>query len=147
MSSNNMFSNKFKLVITVAILMSLALANPTFAQEAASEPAMVPGAAEAEAVTDAVTDAVTEAPAEEAANNDLDPGMQIPVDGSSLEAFEASLATIKAQAKELNYISLEEAIKYLLVYDIGAQRDKAKLAKNLDGLTGDQIIDKVTWRK
>ena len=139
MYPNNMISNKFKLAITLAILMGLILVNPVFAQEATSEPAVAPAAAPAAAATEA---AAADAPAV-----DLDPGMQIPVDGSSLEAFNESLATIKAQAKEANYISLEEAIKYLLVYDLGAQNDKAKLAKNLDGLTGDQIIDRVIWRK
>jgi hypothetical protein len=136
---NNMIYNKFKLVFFVVGLMGLVLANPVIAQEATSEPAAAPVATPAEAASEAVA---AEAPAA-----DLDPGMQIPVDGSSLEAFNESLATIKAQAKEANYISLEEAIKYLLVYDLGAQNDKAKLAKNLDGKTGDQIIDLVIWRK
>ena len=139
MYSNNMILNKYKLVITLSILMGLILVNPVFAQEATNQPAAAPAATPAEAATEA---AAAEAPAA-----DLDPGMQIPVDGSSLDAFNESLATIKAQAKEPNYISLEEAIKYLMVYDLGAQGDKAKLAKNLDGLTGDQIIDRVIWRK
>jgi hypothetical protein len=73
--------------------------------------------------------------------------MQIPVDGTSLEAFNESLAAIKAQSEEANYTSLESAIQYLLVYDLGAGRDMAKLAKNLDGQTGDQIIEQVEWRK
>ncbi len=75
-----------------------------------------------------------------------DPGMQIPVDGSSLEAFKESLAKIKEVATEANYITLEGAIEYLLVYDIGAGRDKAKVAKNLDGQTGEQILSQVDWR-
>ena len=90
-----------------------------------------------------VTAATDEAEKEEA----RDPGMQIPVDGSSLDAFNASLETIKAQAQEPSYITLENAIQYLLVYDLTANRDMAKLAKNLDGLTGDEIIGRVKWRK
>jgi hypothetical protein len=101
-------------------------------------------AAVAQQATPSVVTEVNEAAEKEVV---LDPGMQIPVDGSSLEAFNASLETIKAQAEELNYISLENAIQYLLVYDLAANRDRAKLAKNLDGLTGDEIIDRVEWRK
>ena len=73
--------------------------------------------------------------------------MDIPVDGSSLEAFEKSLETIKSKAEKSEYDTLTGAIDYLMVYDIGARRDKAKLAKRLDGLTGEQIVDRVNWDK
>lgn len=72
-------------------------------------------------------------------------GMQIPVDGTSLESFEASLADIKTKAKEDEYTSLEGAIKYLMVYDLSAQRNKTKLAANLNGLTGEEIVNQVGW--
>ena len=143
MYSNSMISNKFKLVISLTILIGLVFANPVHAQELPSEPATATKTAPVEAATAAVTEAAKDQTP--AAN--LDPGMQIPVDGSSLEAFEKSLATIKEKATEANYTSLQGAIDYLLVYDIGAGRDKAKLAKNLDGLTGDQINEKVHWRQ
>jgi hypothetical protein len=74
-------------------------------------------------------------------------GMHIPVDGSSLEAFENSLEQIKEQVTAAEYTTLNNAIDYLLVYDLAAKRDRTKLAANLDGLTAEQIIEKVQWRK
>lgn len=143
MVSNSLNTKSYLLILSLIILAGLALATPVVAQDTAIQPA-----ADAQAVAEA---ALAEEAAEESSNDagaaDLDPGMQIPVDGSSLEAFNESLATIKAQAQEPNYVSLEGAIQYLLVYDISAGRDKAKLAKNLDGLTGDEIIGKVNWRQ
>ena len=74
-------------------------------------------------------------------------GMDIPLDGSSLEAFDRSLARVKAYSSPSNYTTLVNAIDYLMVYDLAAKRDRAKLAANLDGLTGRQVIDQVSWQK
>ena len=74
-------------------------------------------------------------------------GMQIPLDGSSMEAWDKSLARAKAYSSEDNYITLENAIKYLLMYDLKSYRDMNKLIARLDGLTGYEIIAKVGWRK
>ena len=74
-------------------------------------------------------------------------GMEIPLDGSSLSAFNASLAKVKRNTSETNYTTLENAIEFLLVYDLGAQRDRAKLASRLNGLTGYEVVAKVGGRK
>lgn len=74
-------------------------------------------------------------------------GMEIPLDGSSLSAFNASMARVKRHTSEATYMTLENAIEYLLVYDLAAQRDKEKLAARLDGLNGYEVIAKVGWRK
>jgi hypothetical protein len=74
-------------------------------------------------------------------------GMDIPLDGSSLEAFERSLARVEAHTTPSHYTTLVNAIDYLLVYDLGAKRDKTALASRLDGLTGHQVVDRVGWRK
>jgi hypothetical protein len=74
-------------------------------------------------------------------------GMEIPLDGSSLEAFETSMARVQAHTSPENYITLENAIEYLLVYDLSARKDTAKLVHNLDGKTPYQVIDMVQWRK
>ena len=140
MYSNKLFSNKYPIPLLVIVGAVLTLGNPAMAQQADTE-------ATAAATTTAAEEADAAVSMAEGEGAELDPGMQIPVDGSSLEAFNESLAKIKEQAEEPNYISLEEAIKYLLVYDLSAGRDRAKLAKNLDGLTGDQIIERVAWRK
>lgn len=74
-------------------------------------------------------------------------GMDIPLDGSSLEAFNRSLARVKAHTNPSSYTTLVNAIEYLVVYDLAARRDRTKLAANLDGLTGRQVIDKVSWQQ
>ena len=101
----------------------------------------------------ATTTATDEAPAESKAQaaEPIEPwdgdGMDIPVDGSSLEAFDHYLARVKAHTDPAHYTTLVNAIDYLLVYDLGAKRDKAKLVSRLDGLTGHQVVDKVSWQK
>lgn len=74
-------------------------------------------------------------------------GMEIPLDGSSLEAFETSLARVKAHTSRASYATLENAIEYLLVYDLAANRDRAQLAARLDGLTPYQVVQKVGWKR
>ena len=74
-------------------------------------------------------------------------GMDIPLDGSSLQAFDASLARVKAHTSAANYTTLINAIDYLQFYDLTAKRDRAKLAANLNGMTGYQVLEKVNWRK
>jgi hypothetical protein len=144
MYSKKLFSNNYQVLIILAITAGLTLASPVMAQQAEAEAAAGAATTAVDAAADSAAATLKKAGEEDVV---LDPGMQIPVDGSSLEAFNESLAKIKEQAQEANYISLEQAIKYLLVYDLGAGRDRAKLARNLDGLTGDQIIERVHWRK
>ena len=74
-------------------------------------------------------------------------GMEIPLDGSSLEAFETSMARVEAHTSPENFTTLENAIDYLLFYDLSAQRDKERLAHNLDGKTPYEVLDMVRWRK
>lgn len=72
-------------------------------------------------------------------------GMDIPLDGSSLEAFNKSLERVKVYASPSNYTTLVNAIEYLLVYDLAAKHDRTKLAADLDGLTGHQVVGRVNW--
>jgi len=74
-------------------------------------------------------------------------GMDIPLDGSSLEAFNKSLARVEAHTNPSSYTTLINAIEYLVVYDLSAKRDRTKLAANLDGMTGRQVINMVSWQK
>ena len=74
-------------------------------------------------------------------------GMEIPLDGSSMEAFETSLARVEAHVSREEYVTLLNAIEYLLFYDLSAGRDRATLASNLDGLTPNEVIDKVHWQR
>jgi hypothetical protein len=74
-------------------------------------------------------------------------GMDIPLDGTSLEAFDKSLARVKAHTTPESYTTLVNAIDYLLVYDLATKGDKATLVTHLDGMTGKQVVDQVQWRK
>ena len=74
-------------------------------------------------------------------------GLDIPLDGSSLEAFDKSLEKVKKTSPESDYKTLENALDYLLLYDLGAQGDRAKLASRLDGMTGQEILEKVNRRR
>ena len=74
-------------------------------------------------------------------------GLEIPLDGSSLKAFDESLAKVQRNSSETDYTTLESAIDYLLLYDIGLNRDREKLAKKLDGMTGQEILDQVNLRR
>ena len=74
-------------------------------------------------------------------------GLEIPLDGSSREAWETSMARVKAHTSESNYVTLRNAIQYLLVYDLPSQRDFDKLIKRLDGQTGYEVLARVKWRQ
>ena len=81
----------------------------------------------------------------EPGNFNFGPGMKIPVDGSSLEAFNKSLELIKTKTTKAEYTTLTNAIDYLMVYNLQAQMNRAKLAAILDGETGEEIVDRVEW--
>ena len=74
-------------------------------------------------------------------------GMEIPLDGTSLEAWYASMARVKRHSTEASFTTLNNAIDYLLVYDLEVKRDKEKLVAKLDGLTGYEVVAKVSWRR
>jgi len=74
-------------------------------------------------------------------------GMDIPLDGTSLEAFDASLARVKKHTSETNYTTLVNAIDFLLFYDLTVKQNKEKLAAGLNGLTGNEVVAKVPWSK
>jgi hypothetical protein len=89
----------------------------------------------------------TPADANESAEAAEATGLDMVLDGSSLEAFEKSMEQVKETASAAEYKSLEGALEYLLVYDLGVQRNREKLAARLNGMTGNEIIKKVQWRK
>jgi hypothetical protein len=74
-------------------------------------------------------------------------GMKIPMDGSSLAAFDASMAKIKRNTEPKSYKTLSNAIEYLLVYDIDVKGDKEALVAKLNGLNGYDVLGKVGWRR
>lgn len=99
----------------------------------------------------ATSPATTEEPETAAAPAyDIEPwdgdGLEIPLDGSSMEAWNRSMARVKAHTDEVHFTTLENAIDYLLTYDLSARNQMDRLIKNLNGLTGYEIIGKVRWR-
>lgn len=132
---------KATLLIT-GIALSLSLA--TACGKSDSEPAS--SAAEKSAATAPVaaapaTDIREETLPAEQLQPEYSAGMRIPVDGSSLESFDQSLAAIKAETTADEYANLTNAIDYLLVYNLSARHNRAKLAQSLNGLTGEQIVN------
>jgi hypothetical protein len=74
-------------------------------------------------------------------------GMEIPLDGSSRDAWNRSMARVKAHSKESTFITLENAVAYLLVYDLESRGNFDTLISRLDGQTGYEIIARTNWRK
>lgn len=116
-------------VITVALMAAmlasmLAIGAPLWAQE--------PDLPEAEAKA-----------VEEAGS----PGMSIPFDGDSIEAFEETLEMIRAETTVTEFTTLQNALDYLLVYDLAARRDRELLYERLDGKTPTDVLEMVKWRQ
>jgi hypothetical protein len=118
------YKNAFGVVFTATLL--LLASSPVWAeQESAGESADAPAVEEVAEAT----------------------GLDIVLDGSSLESFEKGLAEIKGTCTSNEYLTLEKSIEFLMFYDVAAKRDKEKLARRLDGMTGRQIIEKVSKRR
>ncbi len=66
--------------------------------------------------------------------------MDQPVDFSSPENIEKTMAAIRQQAGEKEAGSVDNAIGYLMVYDLSVKRDKEKLYAKLNGKTPNEII-------
>ena len=69
--------------------------------------------------------------------------MDQPLDGTSIESFTAGLEKVDEEATEQEYRDLMSSLDFLLFYDIGARRDKAKLYSRLNGKSPAEILEKV----
>jgi hypothetical protein len=74
-------------------------------------------------------------------------GMEIPLDGSSMDAWKRSMARVKAYSDPDAYTSLEAALGYLRTYDLSARGSMDNLIEQLDGMTGYEVVSRVRWRK
>ena len=74
-------------------------------------------------------------------------GLDIPLDGTSMMAWERSLVSVKAYSEPEDYELLLSAIEYLRVYDLAARGKMEILITRLNGLTGYEILSRVNWRK
>jgi len=73
-------------------------------------------------------------------------GMYFALDGGSVKKFEKSLAKAQEEMTPEEFITVQNALDYLLIYDLSARRDKKTLYKNLDGKTSAEIVAMVKWR-
>lgn len=74
-------------------------------------------------------------------------GLDIPLDGSSMEAWNQSMARVEAHTSENSFRTLSNSIDYLKFYDLSVGQSMEKLIIRLDGQTGRQIIDRVAWQR
>lgn len=69
-------------------------------------------------------------------------GLTFSVDGSSPEAFHESLELIAMDTSREQYAQLDSALRYLGTYDTAAWQGLANLYLTLDGMTGEEIIER-----
>ena len=85
-------------------------------------------------------ESATDAPGAEAVADGT--GLDRPLDGTSIETFEAGLEQIREEAAPEDYTRLKSALQRLLFYDVGARNDRRLLYQRLDGMTGNEIIER-----
>ena len=66
-----------------------------------------------------------------------------PLDGSSVESFQAGLDRVEQEVSEEEYRELMSGLGFLLFYDIGSKRDRATLYSRLDGKSPREIMERV----
>ena len=136
----------FSLILACLALISWADPGIALQSSPESEPEAVE-AAEVQTAEQAKPESETEASsAATQAENTVEEEvsiMDVPLDGSSIEAFTAGLEELDKNASEEDYRRVMSALDYLLFYDIGAKRDKAKLYSRLNGKSPNQILEKV----
>jgi hypothetical protein len=69
-------------------------------------------------------------------------GLTMIVDGSSPEAFAESLELMAMDTTEEQYSRLDSALRYLATYDTAAWSGLPDLYQSLDGMTGEEIIER-----
>lgn len=69
-------------------------------------------------------------------------GLTMVVDGSSPEAFQESLELIAMDTSKEQYRRLDAALRFLGTYDTAAWSGLPNLYKTLDGMTGEEIIER-----
>lgn len=69
-------------------------------------------------------------------------GLQMIIDGSSQSAFNDSLALIADSTSAEQYGLLERSIRFITTYDQSILGDPARMREVVDGMTGQEIIDR-----
>jgi len=125
--------------LTIAFLLALT-ANLAWAGD---EKAEETGTAVATPATETAADSAAGAAASEAEQEKT--GLDIVMDGTSLEAWNQSMEEVRKVGGQADYARLQKAFDYLLAFDIGAKKNPEVLASRLNGLTGHQIIERVGY--
>jgi hypothetical protein len=71
-------------------------------------------------------------------------GLTMIVDGSSPQAFQQSLELIAQDSTQEQYQRLDSALRYLRAYSPEAWQGTPNLYASLDGMTGEEIIERAT---
>ena len=129
------------LAVPFFVFLSLSASTLASPMEAADATGEIEDTAEPSTVSADGADEPASAEAAEAT------GLDIVMDGSSLEAFERSMEEVRKTGGEKDYQSVKAGFEYLLVFDIGARNDPEILASRLDGLTGNEILSRVRYRR
>ena len=136
---------KFFLNVTCSVL--LAMTVEAQAQDSVDDSGTADATEQAAAIENTPVDADIAEPAAEAAEENAEAGadsiLNQPLDGSSVETFQAGLDRVEQEASEEEYRQLMSSISFLLFYDLGAKRDKATLYSRLNGKSPQQIIERV----
>ena len=69
--------------------------------------------------------------------------MDMPVNFSTPQDVEESIEKVRLEAGEAEALRLENALGYILAYDLSLERDKDKMYKKLNGRTPNAIIAKM----
>lgn len=69
-------------------------------------------------------------------------GLTMVLDGTSPEAFQESLELIAMDTSREQYRQLDSALRFLGTYDTAAWSGLPNLYKTLDGMTGEEIIER-----
>ena len=135
-----------RLILTALLAAPVFFMTPvsTWALAGQSEDPATAATSEAAATVSEIADEAGDAVNAESAGPN---GLDIVMDGSSLEAFEQSLEEVRKIGGEQDYLTLKAGFEYLLVFDIGAKNDPEILASRLDGLTGKEILARVRYRR
>ena len=134
--------------LVVGTLFFLTLTTPAWANAAQDPQEGAEAAQEADSAGLVSEGDETEAAIADAQDSQAEPtGLNIPMDGTSLEAWNQSMEKVKEVGGQREYNRLQDAFDYLLMFDIGAKNNPATLASRLNGLTGNEILKRVAYRK
>jgi len=128
------------LITTIAVFTMLLVLAPACAEQENEAEAATSSKPAAEAMTAAPTDETTPpATATDGASSIMD----MPVNFSTPEDVEKSIEAVRQQAGETAARDLNNALGYILAYDLSLARDKEKMYKKLNGRTPNAIIAKM----